>query len=177
MSYVPVLSSHLTEYMEVPAPILIGFNSNFITKEEAILKDPDATILDVDSNILYSKTSALLCNCAKAKLSKKLQLTKAYYYVNRGRLNTFRMNSLEKNINDDLFVKTARKLLDNLENEEREQIFVSLVRHAFLEVFIDGMSDFSVYLKYSEESKQFEFQEEKFIENIKSCSNCKSKEF
>ncbi|CAG9329704.1 unnamed protein product [Blepharisma stoltei] len=177
MNYVPVLSSHLTDYMQTPTPILIGFNSKQISKEEAVAKDPEATILDVDSNILYSQSEPLLCNCVKAKLSKKLQLAKAYYYVNRGRLNTFRMNTLEKNIKDPLFVNTARKLLEPIESDEREQIFVSLVRHSFLEVFIEGIGNFSKYLKYSEETKLFDFQEDDFIKDVSLCSNCKMQEF
>ncbi|CAG9323363.1 unnamed protein product [Blepharisma stoltei] len=178
MSYIPVLSKHLLDYLQVPVPVLIGLNNKYIPKEEAISKEPDAMILDIDSNILYNTVPSLLCDCEKALLCKKIQLLKAYYYVNYERLYSFNTHQLEESIPDKEFIKNAEKLLEPLERAERQECFVTLLRHAFLDIFLKGISKFSAYLVKDEETRQFEFQEDEFLQNISLCSeSCKMKEF
>ncbi|CAG9326026.1 SCD1_1 [Blepharisma stoltei] len=177
LSYIPVMPVHDVDYMEIPTPILIGINSNVISVEEAKRADSDATILDIDSNILYTSEKPLLCDCVKSKISKKIQLAKAYYYVNRNRLNTFRMHSLEQNLEDNQYVSTAKKLLSTPEGPERDEIFVSLIRHAFFKEFVIGIGKFSDYLSYRTMKKEYEMQKDLFLQEVKTCGTCTMKEF
>ena len=55
--------------LQTPFPILIGMNSKFITKEKARRRDPDATILDIDSNIISKQHYSYLCHCVKSRIS------------------------------------------------------------------------------------------------------------
>lgn len=172
---VPVLGPKLIEYMSSPVPILIGINSAQVSVEAALKENPSAVILDIDSNILYNSSSSL-CDCQTAIISKKLQLVKAYYYVKRDRLSTYRMNSLENNIDDEEFVRTAKTLLTS-SLDDREKIFIALIRHIFLDFFIRGLGKFSVFFTYDSFEERFEFSTEKFLQSIKKCSHCKMEEF
>lgn len=172
---VPVLGPKLTEYLAAPVPILIGLNSTQITIQEALKFNPTAHILDIDSNLLYNSSHSL-CDCQRASISKKLQLVKAYYYVNRERLSAYRMNSLENNIEDEELVKTAKSML-TAESHEREKIFISLVRHIFLSFFITGLDRFNKYFTYDSFKEKFNFDSEKFLTTIKKCKSCKMEEF
>ncbi|OMJ69290.1 hypothetical protein SteCoe_33011 [Stentor coeruleus] len=172
---VPVLGPKLIEYMSSPVPILIGINSTQVSVESALKENPSAVILDIDSNILYNSSSSL-CDCQTAIISKKLQLAKAYYYVKRDRLSTYRMNSLENNIEDEEFVRTAKTLLTT-SLEDREKVFIALIRHIFLDFFIRGLGKFNVFFTYDSFEEHFEFSTEKFLQSIKKCSHCKMEEF
>lgn len=177
LSYIPILGKHDADYMEIPTPILIGINSNIISVEEAMRADQDATILDIDSNILYTSEKPLFCDCVKSRISKKIQLAKAYYYVSRNRLNTFRMHSLEQNLEDEQYVHTARRLLTIPEGQERDEVFVSLIRHAFFKEFAFGIGKFADYLSYKSMKREYEIQKDLFLHNVKTCERCTMKEF
>lgn len=176
-SYIPVLGEHLLTFLECPTPVAIGINSEIVTFDGAILANPNATILDIDSNILHNATESILCDCAKARISKQIQLAKAYYYVDRERLNSFRMTSLEENIGDKLFVKTAQKLLKPIDDGERDQIFVNLIRHAFFNEFLIGFEKLSESIVFNPITKKSDFIKEKLVKTVKECSNCSMKNF
>ncbi|OMJ94290.1 hypothetical protein SteCoe_2635 [Stentor coeruleus] len=172
---VPVLGPKLIEYMSSPVPILIGINSAQVSVEAALKENPSAVILDIDSNILYNSSSSL-CDCQTSVISKKLQLVKAYYYVKRDRLSAYRMNSLENNIDDEEFIRTAKTLLTT-SLEDKEKIFIALIRHIFLDFFIRGLGKFNVFFTYDSFEERFEFSNEKFLQSIKKCSHCKMEKF
>lgn len=178
MSYIPVLSPHLLDFMQVPVPILIGLNSSQISKEDATSRDQDAILLDLDTNMLFNQSPSLFCDCEKSVLCKKIQLIKSYYFMDYDRLNSYMAHHLEDAISDKEFVKNANRLLEPIEKYLKEEIFVTLARQAFLDVFVKGISKFTACLVYQEETRQFEFQEENFLEGIQTCSNdCKMKQF
>ncbi|CAG9326655.1 SCD1_2 [Blepharisma stoltei] len=171
LSYIPVLAEGGVDVLGIPTPVLIGINSDHISAEEAIEADDSATILDIDSNILYTSEKSVLCDCVKANISRKIQLAKAYYYVNSDRLSTFRMTSLEENLEDKLFVKTARKLLETWDDTERDQIFVSLIRHAFFNEFIVGISKFSDFTYLDTQDNNWKIHKQLFLEKVKNCTS------
>lgn len=172
---VPVLGPKLIEYLSSPVPILIGINSNLVSIEAALKENPSAAILDIDSNILYNSSTSL-CDCQAAIISKKLQLVKAYYYVNKNRLSTYRMNSLENNIDDEEFVQTAKTLL-TANPHDRERIFIALIRHIFLDFFIRGLGKFNRFFTYESFEEKFEFNTASFLQSVKKCEECKMEEF
>lgn len=173
---VPVLGPKLKEYLSVPVPIIIGLNSTLITMQEAINANPKASILDIDSNYFYSSSKSLLCNCQKEIISNKIQLVKAYYYVSRERFRCFKLVNLEKLINEVDFVNTTKTLV--LKNsEEKEKVFISLIKHIFLDFFVVGLGDFEGYYMQDAFTEKEEFNESEFLNNIQSCNSCTMKEF
>jgi DENN (AEX-3) domain len=173
---VPVLGPSLFTYLETPVPILIGLNSSHFTVQEALKGNPIACILDIDSNLLHNSNTTILCNCQKAIISKKLQLLKAYYYVNKDRLSSYRMNSLEANIDDVNFVNIAKTIIE-ANPKDAENIFIALVKHTFLDFFIQGIGRCNKYFLYDSFKESFEFDKTKFLQSIKTCDSCKMKEF
>ena len=173
---VPVLGPHLLEIMQSPVPILVGVNSTQVTIEEALQENPNACILDIDSNILHNSNTLLLCHCQKDIISKKLQLIKAYYYVSGSRLSTYRMHNLEKNIDDKEFVDTAKMMID--ENpDEKEKIFISLIKNVFLDFFTKGLSSFNKHFSFDTLFEKFEFNHQRFLDSVTKCESCKMGEF
>ena len=179
---VPVLSPNLLEVTASPVPILIGLNNTKVKVQQVLRENPTACILDIDSNILYNSNPQMLCNCQKSIISKKLQLVKAYYYVSKERLGSYRMHSLEINIDDNEFVNTAKLLIEGNQKEkekerEREKIFISLIKHIFLDFFIKGLGKINTYCTYESFEEKFEFNKNKFLQFVKECEICKMKEF
>ena len=109
-------------------------------------------------------------------MSKKLQLIKAYYYVSGSRLSTYRMHNLENNIDDKEFVNTV-KMMINENPEEKEKIFIALIKNVFLDFFIKGLSRFNKHFTYDSFKEKFEFDNQKFLDSVKQCETCKMGEF
>lgn len=173
---VPVLGPKLKEFLSAPVPIIIGLNSNHITLNEALNANPKASILDIDSNSFYSSSESLLCNCKKEVISKKIQLVKAYYYVNRERFRCYRLNNLEKSINDVDFVNTAKMLV--LKNpEEKEKVFITLIKNIFLDFFCKGLENFESHFLENAFTDEQEFNTSAFLESAELCSSCKMDKF
>ena len=173
---IPVLGPGLKDYLAVPVPILIGFNSNLISIDEALLQDPKASIIDIDSNILYTSHQPLFCMCEKNILSKKLQLLKTYYYVDYDRFRSYRMNSLESNIQDKDFLQTL-KSLHIIQGEAKEKIFVDLVRHVFLEYFTSSLQNLKQFFRFDSLTQKMEFISQEFLASIITCSECSMETF
>ena len=171
---VPVLGPKLVEIMQSPVPILLGLNSTQVTVAQALKENPTACILDIDSNILCNSNESLLCDCQKGIISRKLQLLKAYYYVSKERLSSYRMHSLEKNIDDTEFVNTVKTLVEG-NSKEKEKIFISLIKHVFLDFFIKGLGEFNQFFVFDDDS--FIFDNEKFLSSIKKCESCRMEDF
>ena len=176
LSYFPVLPDHLFELVGAPQPVILGFNSTNITLDRIAQETTECTVLDIDSNLLYSH-EILLCNCVKSTISQKLQLIKAYYYVSKERLNTFKMNKLETNLDDQKFVEAARDLL-RLEGIEKEDLFVTLIRHAFFSEICKTLYNFEEYLLYNSKNKVYEWNTKEFLPTVDTCGgSCKMIQF
>ena len=173
---IPVLGPDLIDYLAVPVPILVGFNTTLISPKEALSHDPKACVLDIDSNILHSAHNPLICECEKTSISKKLQLIKAHYYVDYERFRSYRMNSLETCVQDSDFLNTL-KLMMIRSDEEKEKIFVELVRNVFLEFFTTAFENFKKNFKYDSLTQMMEFRNEEFLASVKTCENCSMEEF
>ena len=173
---VPVLGPKLMNYLAAPVPIIIGVNSTLITVQQALAENPNASILDIDSNTLYSNTESQLCNCAKASLSKKLQLVKTYYYVDQQRFRSYKMTNLELHIDDLEFVNSV-KSLPLRTSEDKEKAFISLIKHIFLEFFIQGLGNFEKFFEEETFSDHSEFNSNEFLKYVKKCENCKMEKY
>jgi hypothetical protein len=173
---IPVLGPNLIDYLAVPVPILVGFNTTLISVQEALYHDPKACVLDIDSNILHSTHESLICNCEKISISKKLQLIKTHYYVDYERFRTYRMNFLEISVQDSDFLNTLKNMMIRSDGE-KEKIFVELVRNVFLDFFTTAFENFKKNFKYDSLTQMMEFRNEEFLASIKTCENCSMEEF
>lgn len=170
----PGLINMVTESI---VPIIIGVNSSTISLAEARERMQGATILDIDSNILYSGVNFPLCNCVKSRLSKKLQLAKAYYFVNSERLHTFRLWALEKNIDNRGYAAFAKKIMKVRDTFEKEQLFITCVKHAFFYELYIVLRNYEDFLIYQPLNRAYEFQKEEFISQISCCEENQMREF
>ena len=168
---VPVLGPKLKEFLSAPVPIIVGLNSNHISLSEALNANPKASILDIDSNSFYSTNESLLCNCKKEMMSKKIQLVKAYYYVHRQRFRCYRLNNLEKSINDVDFVNTA-KMLVLKSPKEKEVVFITLIKNIFLDFFCKGLGGFERHFDENALGGKEEFNCSSFLGSVELCGSC-----
>lgn len=173
---IPVLGPQLIDYLAVPVPILVGFNKNLISPEEALSHDPKACIIDIDSNILHSSHESLICYCEKKIISMKLQLIKTHYYVDYDRFRCYRMNTLENLLQDSDFMQALKQMMI-YSDEEKEKVFVQLVRNVFLDFFTDAFGNFKQIFIYDSLTQMMEFRTEEFLASIKTCENCSNEKF
>ena len=82
---------------------------------------------------------------------------------------------MEKALEDEEFVKSARKILETDDKEERESRFVSLVKKTFFKVILDGLSEFELYME--KKSEIYVFNKEKFKNSQGFCKKCRSSKF
>lgn len=190
---IPVLAPHLIDILDCPFPVLIGVNTSKIPKESALERLEEKIILDIDSNIIYYEPSTngfmqetkpkekikydeILCDCVKSLMSKKLQLAKAYYYADLKRLSIFRKLQMEDSVEDAEFVNSARKLLEMDSKEDRENLFVALVKGVFFGIIVEGLSEFELFMEKKSEGVHI-FNKEKFKASQGFCRKCKSSVF
>lgn len=193
---IPVLAPHLIDVLDCPFPILIGINTSKIPKDQAFERLEGKIILDIDSNTIYYEPSKdisisqastaeskafpkyeeLLCECEKSSISRKLQLVKSYYYVDSKRISIFRKLQMEKGIDDQGFVENARKLLEIQDSEEKENLFVELVKMIFFKVIADGMNGIELFMK-KKHKHDYVFDKEAFRANQGYCKKCRNNEF
>ena len=190
---IPVLAPHLIDILDCPFPVLIGVNTSKIPKDSALERLEEKIILDIDSNIIHFEPSTngfisdsrpkkkikydeILCECVKSAMSKKLQLAKTYYYSDPKRIAIIRKLELEESVADPGFVGKARKLLELDSKEEREELFVDLVKGVFFSVILEGLAEFELFMEKKDEGLYI-FNKNSFKESQGFCKKCKSSAF
>ena len=153
-------------------PLILGINSSYLAFEDIIVIDPELNILDIDSNTMHCFDEAFLCDCIKCELGQKLQYLKAYYYVDRDRLNIYRMNAMGKNMDDQDFISRSQPLIDCIDHSQRDVLFVELVREVFFSVFYKSLHDYSKFTVYQSLTSSHEFLNDDFLETLQQCEKC-----
>lgn len=153
-------------------PLIIGINSSLYTLENIVAIDPSINVLDIDSNIIHSADTSLLCDCFKCSIGQKIQYTKLYYYTDRDRLNIYRTDALEKSINDPDFIKRVKFLIHAYNQKEKNEVFVDVIRHIFFELFHKNLLEYQNFIAVQSLTDVTEFHDDLFLKNIKMCETC-----
>ena len=169
---VPLTCSDCIKDYLANKPVIIGINSSSCSLREVVSLDREVNVIDINSNILHSVDKVLLCDCIQCEIGQKFQYIKAYNYIDRERLNIYRMSSLEKTIKDSDFLKKTKSLIDCFDENAKDHLFVYLVREIFFSMFCKYLASFENLIVIQSLTGSNEFHIDLFVQTLEKCENC-----
>ena len=127
------------------------------------------SVLDIDNNrIFFAAKKSCLCECQTTPIANKLHLAKKHFYICGDRIENIGKKYLETSVNDENFIKIAKKMHKIRNEKEKEKVFVLLIKNSFFK-FFQCLKNIEECIIVNGESMVYDLNNDKFIEMASKC--------